>query len=132
MEGLYARLYIATTNPPPVGSVLALMQGAEFSGRQTNRGWFPMGELIPNEYLRGIIEFELRGRHGYVDNLYLGTFQIGTYVWYGSLTPRGPTTPAILGSVVFDSIDFSNMEAENEAAVIEEFSCKMYNLTFLD
>jgi len=132
MEGLYSRLYISTANPPVAGSVVALLQGLEFSGRQTNRGWFPMGSLIPSEYLRGIIEFDVRFRRGYIDNMFLGTFQIGTYVWYGSLTPRGPTTPAILGSVVFEGVDFSNMEAENEAAVMDEYSIKMYNLTFVD
>ena len=132
MEGLYARLYISTTNPPVLGSVVALLQGLTFSGRQTNRGWFAMGSLIPDQYLRGIIEFDVGFRKGYIDSKFLGTFHIGTYIWYGSLCPRGPNVPAILGSVIFEGVDFSNMEAENEAAVLDEYSCKMYNLTFDD
>lgn len=91
-----------------------------------------MGSLIPDVYLRGIIEFDMGFRRGFIDPLFLGTFHIGTYIWYGSLTPRGPTTPAVLGSVVFEGVDFSNMEAENEAAVMDEYSCKMYNLTFVN
>ena len=131
MEGLYARLYIGTVCPPTAADLIAQLRGIEWTSRQTKRRWYIMGSLNTVEVLRGIIEHDGRARHALVNLDWLGTLNIGTWQYCGSLVPRGPTTPAVLGTVEITDLTWSEMAAENEMAVIEDIGFIMYNLTFV-
>ena len=130
VEGLYARLYLSATAAPGPPIIVAELRGIEWTSRQTKRRWYAMGTIHPSQILRGIIEHDGRARHAFITPEWIGTLQIGTYVYLGSLTPRGATTPFIMGTVEITDISLNNMEAENEMAVIEDIGFIMYNLTF--
>jgi len=90
-----------------------------------------MGTYPTEDVLRGPVNWEGSFKKAFVDLLYMGTFNIGTYLWYGSISPRGVGTPCVLGSLVFNGGSLANMEMENEAAVEEEETFIIYNLTFI-
>ena len=132
-EGLYAYMYLGTHAPVGTAQVIALFTGVELSWTQTKRRFYEArGSLHPTSVLRGIIAWEGRYKKAYVDNRYLGTFNLGTLAMHGSIVPRGGTTPAIMGTVELTGGALSNMEAENEAAVMEDQGFILYGVSFLD
>lgn len=122
-EGLYAVMSIANLN-------LALLTGVTLRGDQTKSPFHQMGSLHPLQYLQGCIEWEIGWTRaiGSVSNL--GSFNVGTLTYLGTVFPLGGTNPLVAGTIVPNSIALNNMEACNESAVEEEFSGKFYNLTF--
>lgn len=90
-----------------------------------------MGALNASDLLRGVIEWEGSFKKGYLTNVWLGTFNLGTYVFCGSLSPRGGHTPSILGSVILTGGSLANMESEQAEAVMEDEGFIMFNLTFV-
>lgn len=131
-EGLYAYMYLGGAAPPGTADPIALFTGVELSWSQTKRRFYQGGgSLHPSQVLRGVISWEGRFRHAYINNDYLGTFNEGTVPMYGSIVPRGANSPAILGTVELTGGALSNMEAENEAAVIEDEGFIIYNLSFV-
>lgn len=130
-EGLNAIMYLGTACPAGTADVIALFQGVDLSWTQTKRRWYPMGSLNPTDVLNGIIAWDGSFKKGYLTNLWMGTFNIGTMVLCGSIIPRGTSSPAILGSVVLTGGSLANMEAENEAAVMEDEGFIIFNLTFV-
>ena len=130
-EGLYAYMYVGTETPVGTAQVIALFTGVELSWTQTKRRFYQGGgSLHPSQVLRGIIAWEGRFKKAYIDNRYLGTFNVGTYQMQGSIVPRGGVTPAIMGTVELTGGALSNMEAENEAAVMEDQGFIIYNMSF--
>ena len=131
-EGLDADLYLGTECPVLAASVIALFQGCDLRWRQTNKRWYVMGErTVSLKVLRGVIEWEGSFKKGYLSNIWLGTFNLGTYVFCGSLVPRGATRPAIMGSVVLTGGSLANMESEQAEAVMEDEGFIMFNLSFV-
>ena len=130
-EGLNALMYIGTACPAGTADVIALFQGVDLSWTQTKRRWYPMGSLNPTDVLDGVITWDGSFKKGYLTNVWMGTFNLGTYVFCGSIVPRGGNSPAILGSVKLTGGSLANMEAENEAAVMEDEGFIIYNLTFV-
>lgn len=131
-EGLYAYMYLGTACPAGTADPIALLVGVELSWSQTKRRFYQLGgSLHPSQVLRGVIAWEGRFIKAYVDNKYLGTFNLGTVPFCGSIVPRGTNSPAILGTVELTGGSLSNMAAENEAAVEEDQSFIIYNLTFV-
>lgn len=131
-EGLYAYLYLGTAAIPGTADPIALLTGVELSWSQTKKRFYQMGgSLHPSQVLRGIITYDGKFSKAYVDNRYIGTFDMGTVPFTGSLVPRGGYSPAILGTVEFTGGSLSNMAAETEAAVGEDHSFIIYNLTFV-
>ena len=129
-EGLYAYMYAGTSSPTP--EAIAVFTGVELTWSQTKRRFYHAGgSLHASQVLRGVITWEGRWRKAYVDNAYLGTFNQGTVPFSGSIVPRGATSPAILGTIEMTGGALSNMEAENENAVIEDQGFILYNLTFV-
>lgn len=130
-EGLLADLYLGTACPPGTTALIALFQGVELRWRQANKRWYAMGARNASDVLRGVIEWDGSFKKGYLTNVWLGTFNLGTYVFCGSLVPRGTHTPAILGSVILTGGSLSNMESEQHEAVMEDEGFIMFNLTFV-
>lgn len=129
-EGLYAYMYLGPSAPPGTANTIALFTGVELSWTQTKRRFYQGGgSLHPSQVLRGIIKFDGRFKHAYIGNGYIGTLLEGTVPMYGSIVPRGGNSPAILGTVELVGGALSNMEAENEAAVIEDQGFILYNIT---
>lgn len=134
-EGLYANLFLdGITHAGTMGtqSPIILLTGIELSWTQGNTPFHGLGSLQPASILRGCIGWEGRFKKAYTDNKWLGTFNIGTYQFAGSLNPAGTTVPMILGTVVLTGGSLSNMDACSEAAVNEDQGFIIYGLTFKD
>jgi len=129
-EGLYAKIYLGTVCPAGTADLVAVLTGVELSWSQSNTQWRPMGSLVAEDVLRGPLNWEGSFKKAYVNNTYLGSFNVGTVVYCGSICPRGTAPPAILGSLVLTGGSLGPMETENEAAVEEEHTFMLYNLTF--
>jgi len=55
---------------------------------------------------------------------------LGTYNFIGTIYPRGSLVPYLQGTFLLNSLDWVNMNAEDESAVEEEFGFVVYNVTF--
>jgi len=110
----------------------ALLTGCSLRWRQTKRRFYPSGSILPTQVLRGVIEWTLGFRKAFCSIANLGSFNVGTYEFIGTLYPRGGTNPLVKGTVALNSGSLLNMEAENEAAVVEEHEAMIFNLTFTD
>ena len=131
-EGLYAYIYLGTAAIPGTAHTVALLTGVDLSWSQTKKRFYQLGgSLQPSQVLRGVIAWEGKFKHAFISPMYMGSFNIGTYPFTGSICPRGGNSPAILGTVELTGGSLSNMQAENEAAVEEDYSFIIYNLTFV-
>jgi hypothetical protein len=129
-EGLYAYIYLGTAPAVAATDTVALLTGVELSWSQTKKRFYQLGgSLHPSQVLRGIIQYNGKFTHAFIDFDLLGTLDAGTIPLYGSITPRGANSPAILGTLELVSGSLSNMQAENEAAVEEDFSFILYNIS---
>jgi len=124
-EGLYATVAYR-------GNTIALLRGVSLSWDQTKRRFYANGSLLPLQILRGIIAWDMGWKEAFTTTAHMGTFNVGTEIMVGTIFPRGGTNPYIAGSICLNSGSLSNMEAENEAAVEEEHSAMIYNMTFQD
>ena len=125
-------MYLGTASPTLATDVIALFTGVELSWTQTKRRFYQAGgSLHPSQVLRGVIAWEGRFKKAFVKTSYLGSFNSGTIPFCGSIVPRGGNSPAIMGTVELTGGALSNMEAENEAAVMEDQGFILYNLTFV-
>jgi len=133
-EGLYAHLYLSpgTCSDATAPATVILLTGVELSWTQGNTPFHGMGSQHPASILRGCIAWEGRFKKAYIDKTYMGSFNIGTYRYCGSINPRGGTNPFILGTIVLTGGGLSNMEACSEAYVAEDEGFIIYNLTFHD
>jgi len=84
------------------------------------------------DILRGVIGWEMGWTSAFLNTKWLGTFNVGTHNILGTIFPRGGTNPLIAGTIAMNSGQLINMEAENEAAVVEEHSAMIYNITLTD
>lgn len=136
-EGLNAIMFLGTACPTGTADTIALFQGVDVNWSQEKKRWYPMGSMNTTDILDGIIAWEGSFNKGYLTNRWLGTLNLGTYVFCGSIVPRyrvGATvahTPAIMGSVKLTGGSLRNMQAENVEAVMEDESFIIYNLTFI-
>lgn len=129
-EGLYAYLYLCRDNGTVgPGSVAAMLTGVELSWSATKKRFYSMGSLLPESVLDGIIAWEGGFKRAYSSNVYIGTFNLGTVRYIGSICPRGTAQPAIMGTLAFTGGNLSNMAAESADAVMEEQSFILYNVT---
>jgi hypothetical protein len=125
-------MYLGTACPPGTADLIALLTGVDLSWSQEKVRWYHMGSLNHYYVLDGVIAFDGGFRKAYTDNRYIGTLQLyGTYIYCGSIVPRGGNSPAILGTVKMTGGSLSNMEQANANAVGEENTFIMYNLTFV-
>ena len=131
IEGLNALMYLGTICPDGTANIIALLQGIDLSYTQNKVPFYHMGSLNHYYVLDGVIRFDGAFRKAHINNTYLGTLHIGTIELCGSITPRGATSPAIIGTVKLTGGSLSNMEAQQAEAVGEENSFIMYNLTFI-
>ena len=122
-EGLYAVITVADLT-------VALLTGVNLSWNQNKTPFYQMGSQLPMRYLQGCIEWELGWKKGFVDTANLGSFNLGTLSYLGTVFPRGSVSPYIAGTIVLNSGSLSDMEACNESAVKEEHTAKFYNLSF--
>ena len=132
MEGLNAVMYLDTACPPTVADTQALLQGVDLSWNQEKVRFYHMGSLNNYYVLDGVVAFQGAFRKAFVTANMAGSIVTsGSNVYCGSICPRGASTPAILGSVVFTGGSLSNMAAGNANAVTEEESFIIFNLTFV-
>lgn len=111
---------------------ISLLTGVELSWTQAKKRFFVAGgSLHPSSVLRGIIQYDGKFKKAYVDNMFLGSVNIGTLSFFGSIVPRGGNSPAILGTVELTGGALGGMAAESEAAVTEDEGFIIYNLTFV-
>jgi len=130
-EGLYATIYVsddvaAITNTHTV----ALLTGVELSWSQNKRRFYSLGSLNPESVLDGIISYDGSFRHAFLTNKYIGSVNVGTCNFIGSICPRGTSTPAILGSMKITGGNLRNMAAESAEASTEENTFILYNVSF--
>jgi len=119
-RGLDAKLYVN-------GTLIAQLTGIEFTCDAEHTPFRPMGSLEPTTILQGIRNYNGRYRRAYVDNNYIDIFVDGTECT-GSLVPV--SGKSVVGSMLIVGMSFANMETEESAAVLEEGSFVMYNVTF--
>ena len=132
MEGLNAVMYLGTACPPTTADTQALLQGVDLSWNQEKVRFYHMGSLNNYYVLDGVIGFQGAYRKAFFTANQMGSVVTsGSNVYCGSICPRGASTPAILGSVVFTGGSLSNMAAGNANAVSEETSFIIFNLTFV-
>lgn len=122
-EGLYAVMTIANLG-------ITLLTGISLSGEQTKSPFYQMGSLNMERYMQGHVVWDIGWTRALTTVANLGSFNVGTLTYLGTVFPRGGTNPLVAGTIVPNSITVTNMEACNESAVSEEFSGKFYNLTF--
>ena len=128
-EGLYATIYIDSVLPDSSDTV-AMLTGVELNWSQTHRRFYSLGSLLPESVLDGVIQLNGSFKRAYYTNKYLGSLNVGTCRFLGSICPRGTSLPFILGTIVLTGGNLSNMAAENEAATTEEQGFIIYNCTF--
>lgn len=130
-EGLKGVIYISTGTAVVAGSVIALLTGIELSWSQTAKRFYSMGSLQTYQVLKGPIQWDGSFKKAYTDNKWLGTFNLGTYLLYGSITPGTAYSPAILGTMVLTGGRLSNMTTESVNAIEEDNTFILYNVSFL-
>lgn len=129
-EGLYAAIYLCqnsgTVGP---GSVVAMLTGVDLSWSQNKRRFYSLGSLLPETVLNGPIAYDGGFKRAYCSNIYVGTFNIGTVLYIGSICPRGTAQPAVMGTLAFTGGNLRNMDAEASAATIEEQKFILFNVS---
>lgn len=131
-EGLYAYLYLCRSNGTVgPGSVIGLLTGVDLSWSQAERRFFQLGgSMLPSGVLDGVVEWNGGFKKAYVSNEFIGTFNIGTVRYIGSICPRGTASPCIMGTMAFNGGNIRNMAAESNEAVTEEQNFVLYNVSF--
>ena len=124
-------MYLGTACPPTTNDLIGLLSGVDLSWSQEKVRWYHMGSLNNYYVLDGVIAYDGAFRKAYVDNQYIGTVNVGTVEYCGSIVPRGATSPAILGTVKITGGSLRNMAQANANAVEEEQGFIMYNLSFV-
>ncbi len=114
------------------GAVVTLLTGVELSWKQDAKRFTPCGSLQPAAVLRGAIAWDGSFKKAYQNNKYLGTFNLGTWNWIGTVYPVGGTNPYIAGTILLTGGKLGNMAKENVEATDEDNTFIIYNLTFTD
>jgi len=122
-EGLYAVVDIN-------GVAVGLLRGVTFHKEQSMKRFYECGTLHPSVVLRGPIREEGTFKRAFTQTGLAGTLNVGTYNAVGTIYLRGGATPYMAGTFLFNSLDWTNMNAEDESAVEEEFGFIIYNVTF--
>lgn len=130
--GLQAAIFVSGTLIPGTLDFVALLTGVELSWTQTAKRFYTMGSLQTYQVLKGPITWEGSFKKAYIDNGWLGTFNAGTYLLYGSIAPRGTHLPMIMGTIVLTGGRLSNMATESVNAVEEDNTFYIYNMSFKD
>lgn len=130
-EGLYATIYISDDIAAIDNThTVALLTGVELSWSQNKRRFYSLGSLNPQCVLDGPISWDGSFRRAFLTNKYLGSVSIGTCRFVGSICPRGPSIPAIIGFMKITGGNLRNMAAESAEASIEEQTFILYDITF--
>ena len=130
-EGLYAYLYLSDdVAAVTTAHTVAMLTGVELSWTQAKRRFYSLGSLLPETVLDGIIEWNGSFKRAFFTNKYLGSLNIGTCRFVGSIVPRGTASPAIMGTIKLTGGNIRNMAAESNEAVMEEQNFILYNVTF--
>jgi len=122
-EGLYAILDLNN-------AAVALLRGITFHKEQSMKRFYECGVIQPSVVLRGPLREEGTFKRAFVTTTYAGTLNLGTYNFIGTIYPRGSLVPYLQGTFLLNSLDWVNMNAEDESAVEEEFGFVVYNVTF--
>jgi hypothetical protein len=124
-----AGMYVVFGHQGVAGSV-SLLTGVELSWSMAYKRFFPCGSLLAANIFQGPIAWEGKYKKAYVTPAMLGSFNVGTYLWVGTLYPTGNVTGGtIAGTLMFVGGQLSNMAAESLDPVEEEHSFIMYNMT---
>ena len=130
IEGLVAELSIG-------GTLVSLLTGISLSGDRSQTPWRPMGEYDATQILKGRRNFEGTAEKAYVCGDWLDLFLTNCTDYAATIYPRGQTIcpgtiaacGTIAGSIAIKSWRLSGMEAESEAAVLEEITFDVYSVT---
>ena len=124
-RGLDATISIGTS----AGTLTAigLLTGTDFDLTKPVTEFVPMGSLETQQVLQGVKKYKGAYRKAFVDWTYVG-YLTGGSVLVGSMVPR--SGKSVVGSLVITGGRLTNMETENEAAVIEEGNFVMYLVSF--
>jgi len=120
-EGLNASISLG-------GTAIGWLAGVSFTARRAVESWTSMGSTVPDDVLKGVVEYTGGFSRAYIDNTYFDIFVSGTAL-QGTIFPRGGSTPYIAGTLVISDYTLSNMERSSATAVVEEGSFTMYGIT---
>jgi hypothetical protein len=130
-EGLYATIYLSDDVAAiTTANTVALLTGVELSWAQNKRRFFQLGSIIPSSVLDGVITYDGAFRRAFFTTKYIGSVNIGTCNFIGSICPRGTAQPAMMGSLKITSGNIRNMATESAEAVAEEQTFIFYNVSF--
>jgi len=123
IEGLIGELSIG-------GTMIGFLTGIEFSGDRAQTPWRAMGSFDPTQILKGRRNYEGAARRAFMCAEWLDVFMVNDTDYAATIYPRGTgQCGTIAGSLAIKTYSITGMETESEAAVIEEITFDMYNVT---
>lgn len=123
IEGLIGELSIG-------GTMIGFLTGIEFSADRAQTPWRAMGSYDPTQILKGRRNYEGAARRAFLCAEWLDIFMVNTTDYAATIYPRGTgVCGTIAGSLAIKTYSVTGMETESEAAVIEEITFDMYNIT---
>jgi len=108
------------------GTAIGLLTGVDFAWDKPVTEFAAMGTSYVTQVLHGVRHYHGAFRKAFVDCTYHTIFQDET-VLVGSLVARSGRS--FVGSLVITGGSLENLDAEESAAVIEEGTFVMYNVT---
>ena len=123
IEGLIGELSIG-------GTMIAFLTGIDFSGDRSTTPWRAMGSYDPTQILLGRRNYEGGAKKAFMCGDWLDMFMQNTVIYAATIYPRGTAgCGTIAGSIAIKSYRITGMETESEAAVVEEITFDMYDVT---
>jgi len=123
IEGLIGEIGIG-------GTMIAFLTGIEFSGDRNTTPWRAMGSYDPTQILLGRRNYEGAARKAFMCADWLDDFMQNLVIYSATIYPRGTgACGTIAGSLAIKTYRITGMETESEAAVIEEITFDMYDIT---
>ena len=123
IEGLIGQIGIG-------GTIIGFLTGIEFSGDRSTTPWRAMGSYDPTQILLGRRNYEGGAKKAFMCGDWLDYFMQNTTIYAATIYPRGTAgCGTIAGSIAIKSYRITGMETESEAAVIEEITFDMYDIT---
>ena len=121
MEGMMGSFTIG-------GTVPTLLAGIDLSWSRKASEWASMGETATSDVLLGVKQVKGTAKKAFVNWAYRTIFLSGTPL-PGTIYPVGGTTTYIAGTIAVTGGKLSNMQQNNENAVIEDIDFILYNVT---
>jgi hypothetical protein len=112
------------------GAGIALLDGVTLTWNQPNKRYFPCGSLDAVAIYRGPVEWEGSFKRAFVSPSLMGSFNVGTNSFVGTIFPTGGTNPLVSGTILLTGGSLNNLEREQLDISEEEHKFLIYNMTF--